>query len=127
METLIINHRHKMRWYQRWATRKATLLLWVLFIGMCQPWTDDYLNTDIQYEDMMWYGLHLVLLLIAGLYLYYRYQKNRKAVAPLSQPLTLQDYSNYTGLSQTMLENARKSQIVTVFHDENGHIVSINP
>jgi poly-beta-1,6-N-acetyl-D-glucosamine biosynthesis protein PgaD len=93
---------------------------------MCQPWTDNYLNTDIQYEDMMWYGLRLVVLLIAGLYLFYRYQKNRKSIAPLSQPLTLQDYSNYTGLSQTMLENARNSKNATVFHDENGHIVSIN-
>ena len=126
METVIINHRHKMPWYQRWVTRKATLLLWVMFVGMCQPWQDKYLDTGLQYEDMMWYGLRIVILAMAALYLYYRYLVQQKIQAPLEQPYTTEDYSSYTGLSPTMIENARKSKIVTVFHDENGHIVSIN-
>lgn len=126
METIIINHRHKMPWYQRWATRKATLLLWVMFVGMCQPWQDEYLDTGLQYEDVMWYGLRIVILAMAALYLYYRYLVQQKTVAPLSKPLTLQDYSSYTGLSETMLTEARNSKNVTVFHDESGQLVSIN-
>lgn len=115
-----------MPWYKRWANRKLTLLIWVMFIGMCQPWQDEYLDTGLQYEDMMWYGLRIVLLATAALYLYCRYLIQQKTVAPISQPYTLQDYSSHTGLSPTMIENARNSKNATVFHDENGHIVSIN-
>jgi biofilm PGA synthesis protein PgaD len=36
------------------------------------------------------------------------------------------DYSNYFNVENTQLEECVESQLVTVYHDDHGHIIRIN-
>lgn len=125
MEGVIIDVRDKLPWYRRLWTTKATMLLWVLFIGMCRPWHDNYHDVQIQFEDLMWYGLQAASLLFAVVWVYRRHVWREKT-KPNTQQLETLDYANYIGTSECNLNNAQNSNRIVVHHDEHGKIVAVN-
>lgn len=138
METLIINKRHELPKRKRWLWDALTIGLWLGFIYLWQPllhvlyriitlkvppeeisdWIFEHIHS-VTFE-------HAISMLIATPIVLFALSRLNRHQAP-SEHLIYEsnDYSNYFHIDDTQLQLCGDSQLVTVYHDEHGHIIGL--
>lgn len=137
-ETLIINKRHEMPRRKRLIWDVLTIALWLGFIYLWKPLLIVFYGiitlsvpaneiADWIYENISSVTFeHAIMMLIATpivLFVLSRLNRHREPSEHLIYHN--EDYSNYFGLSAEELQSSSKSQYVTVYHNEHGHIISL--
>ncbi|ADR33194.1 hypothetical protein Sulku_0527 [Sulfuricurvum kujiense DSM 16994] len=139
METLIINKRHEMPRRKRWFWDAMTIALWLGFIYLWKPllivlykiitlkeapdtisdWIFENVSS-VTFEN----ALYMLILTPVILFVLSRLNRHR---APSEHLLyTSYDYSNYFRIDNAELQKCIDSQLVTVYHDDRGHIIHLN-
>jgi len=139
METLIINKRHEMPKRKRWVWDALTIALWLGFIYLWKPLlivlykiitlkeTPDAMS-DWIFENVSSVTFeHAVSMLIATPIILFALSRLNRHRAPSEHLLyESNDYSNYFRIDNTELQQCVDSQLVTVYHNEHGHIIHLN-
>lgn len=139
METLIINKRHEMPKRKRWLWDALTIALWLWFIYLWKPVIHVFhriLTTDAADEeisDWIFENIHSVTfehaisMLIATPIILFALSRLNRHQAPSEHLLyESSDYSNYFRIDNTELQQCVDSQLVTVYHNEHGHITHLD-
>ena len=130
----IIDHRNELPWHQRYASTTSTALLWGIwillwrpvmiilgFIGVKNPHIVEHilgLFLSAIEKGILFLLLAALILLLWNNFVPYKSFKRGEAK-------TIHDYANYFGFDAAQLKRAREQQIVTIHHDDAGHIVEI--
>jgi len=139
METLIINKRHEMPKRKRWFWDALTIALWLGFIYLWKPLlivlykiitlkeTPDAIS-DWIFENVSSVTFeHAVSMLIATPIILFILSRLNRHRAPSEHLLySSHDYSNYFRIDDEKLQQCVESQLVTVYHNEHGHITQLN-
>jgi len=139
METLIINKRHEMPKRKRWFWDALTIALWLGFIYLWKPLlivlykivtlkeTPDAIS-DWIFENVSSVTFeHAVSMLIATPIILFALSRLNRHRAPSEHLLyESSDYSNYFRIDNAELQQCVESQLVTVYHNEHGHIIHLN-
>lgn len=131
----LIDHRHQLPWYQRYTSHVATALLWGIWILLWRPVMIILGLIGIQSPSVVHHIIDLFvsaiergMLMIAFasiILLVWNKFVPTKSFRP-QQTHTLLDYAQHFGLDAEHIEQARLQQIITVYHDQNGHITNIS-
>lgn len=139
METLIINKRRELPKTKRLLWDGATILLWLGFLYLWKPvfiifYSIITLNAPAE-EIADWiFGEissvpfeHAVLVLITTPVILFILSRLNRHQAP-SEHLIYHssDYSDYFNLDNAQLQQCTNSQLVTVYFDHHGHIISMD-
>lgn len=135
METLIINKRRELPKTKRLIWDLATILLWLGFIYLWKPvliifykiimlevpaeeisdWIFENISSvTFEHAVYMLVGTPMVLFVLSRLS---RHQAPSEHLIYHSN-----DYANYFHVDDTQLQQCINSQLVTVYHDDHGHI-----
>ncbi len=135
METLIINKRRELPKTKRMIWDAATILLWLGFIYLWKPVLHVFyriITSEVPAEEIAdWifenihsvtFG-HAVFVLITTPVVLFVLSRLHRHQAP-SEHLIYHssDYANYFNLDDAQLQQCANSQLVTVYHDDHGHI-----
>lgn len=138
-ETLIINKRHELPKRKRLVWDGLTIGLWLGFIYLWKPLLVVFYGIITlkvpadKISDWIFENIHSVTfehaisMLIATpivLFILSRLNRHRAPSEHLLYKST--DYSNYFHLDDDQLQQCANSQLVTVFHDDHGHITHLN-
>jgi biofilm PGA synthesis protein PgaD len=139
METLIINKRRELPKTKRIIWDTVTLLLWLGFFYLWKPVfhvfyriftlnapaeeLSDWIFGEIHsvtFEHALWMlvGTPIVLFTLSRL--------NRHQAPSEHLIYHSNDYANYFHVNHTHLQECVHSQFITVYHDDHGHITSLN-
>lgn len=138
METLIINKRHELPKRKRWLWDALTIGLWLGFIYLWKPLLVVFYGIVTlkvpadKISDWIFENIHSVtfehalsMLIATPIVLFILSRLNRHR-APSEHLLYKSiDYSNYFHLDDAHLQQCANSQLVTVYHDEHGHIIGL--
>lgn len=140
-DTLIINARHQMRWYQRLFSDASTAMLWGFWLWMWRPvlsifsWLSSFGATfqptllklastnGIGMSPINFEGGVVALVGTSGTLLLWNLLPARKATTPEVQ--TLRDYARHFELPEQEIISGRATSVCVVHHDENGRIIRI--
>ncbi len=138
METLIINKRRELPKTKRIIWDIATLLLWLGFIYLWKPVFHVFyriitLNAPSEeLSDWIFGEIHsvtvehaLYMLIGTPIVLFILSRLNR--FKPPSEHVIYEssDYAHYFNIGTAQLQECANSQMITVYHDDHGHIISI--
>ncbi len=139
METLIINKRRELPRTKRIIWDIATVLLWLGFIYLWKPvfqifyriitlgapaeelsdWIfGEISSVTFEHALFMLIGTPIVLFILSRLN---RHQAPSKHLLYASS-----DYANYFNIDNTQLQECSNSQLVTVHHNDHGHIIHLD-
>lgn len=139
METLIINKRRELPKAKRIVWDIATVLLWIGFIYLWKPVLIIFykiITLKVPAEeiaDWIFENIgsvtfeHAIILLIATptiLFILSRANRHQEPSEHLFYASS--DYADYFHLDDTQLQQCTNSQLVTVYHDDHGHILRLN-
>jgi biofilm PGA synthesis protein PgaD len=138
METLIINKRHELPRSKRLIWDIATVLLWLGFIYLWQPLLLVFYRiltfkepaegiSDWIFENVssVTFENALLMLVTTPAFLFVLSRLNRHKAPSEHLLYEPEDYALYFGLNYPQLEECSNSQLVTVYHDEHGHITHL--
>lgn len=138
METLIINKRHEMPKRKRWFWDALTIGLWLGFIYLWKPVIHIFhkiIASNVPAEevsDWIFENIHSVTfehaisMLIATPIILFTLSRLNRHRAPSEHLLyESSDYSNYFRIDNAELQQCVDSQLVTVYHNEQGHITHL--
>ncbi|MDP1785246.1 MAG: poly-beta-1,6-N-acetyl-D-glucosamine biosynthesis protein PgaD [Sulfuricurvum sp.] len=139
METLIINKRRELPRTKRIIWDIATVLLWLGFIYLWKPVLHVFyriITSEVPAEeiaDWIFENIHSVtfenavfMLIATPVVLFILSRLNRHQAPSEHLIYHSSDYSNYFHLDDTQLQECANSQLVTVYHDDHGHIIRLN-
>lgn len=139
METLIINKRRELPKTKRIIWDIATVLLWLGFIYLWKPVFHVFyriitLNAPAdEIADWIYGEIHsvtfehaLYMLIGTPIVLFILSRLNRHQAPSEHLLYKSSDYANYFHLDDTQLQQCANSQLVTVYHDDHGHILRLN-
>ncbi|MDP3464138.1 MAG: poly-beta-1,6-N-acetyl-D-glucosamine biosynthesis protein PgaD [Sulfuricurvum sp.] len=139
METLIINKRRELPKTKRIIWDLATILLWLGFIYLWKPvfhvfyriitsnvpgeeisdWIFENIHSvTVEHAVYMLVGTPIVLFVLSRL--------NRHQAPSEHLIYHSNDYANYFQVEETQLQQCTNSQLVTVYHDDHGHIIRLD-
>lgn len=138
-ETLIINKRHEIPKRKRWLWDAMTIGLWLGFIYLWKPVLVIFYKiitlevpadeiADWIYENISSVTFeHAVFVLIVTPIILFTLSRLNRHRAP-SEHLIYHsdDYAEYFHLDEAKLEKCSNTQLVTVYHDDHGHIIDLN-
>lgn len=139
METLIINKRQELPKTKRIIWDVITLLLWIGFIYLWKPIFHVFyriITLDAPSEELsdwifgeihsvtFWNALYMLIGTPIVLFVLSRLNRH---LAP-SEHLIYHssDYSSYFNIDDTQLQECIDSQLVTIYHDDHGHIIHLD-
>ncbi|MFA5216786.1 poly-beta-1,6-N-acetyl-D-glucosamine biosynthesis protein PgaD [Sulfuricurvum sp.] len=139
METLIINKRRELPRTKRLAWDIITILLWVGFIYLWKPLLHVFyriITLEVpanEISDWIFENIHSVTFenaiytLIATPVVLFLLSRLHRHQAP-SEHLIYhsKNYSDYFHLHDVQLQECENSQFITVYHDDHGHIISLD-
>jgi len=138
METLIINKRHEMPKRKRWFWDALTIALWLGFIYLWKPVIHVFhriVASNVPGEeisDWIFENIHSVtfehavsMLIATPIILFILSRLNRHRAPSEHLLYTSHDYSNYFHIDNGELQQSVESQLVTVYHNEHGHIIHL--
>lgn len=139
MKTLIINKRRELPRTKRIIWDGVTILLWLGFIYLWKPVLHVFyriITSEVPAEeiaDWIFENIHsvtfehaIVVLVATPLILFILSRLNRHQAPSEHLIYKSSDYSNYFHLNDTQLQQCANSQLVTVYHDDHGHIIRLN-
>lgn len=139
METLIINKRHELPRTKRIIWDIITLLLWIGFIYLWKPVFHVFYRIitlgapEEELADWIFGEIHsvtvehaLYMLIGTPIVLFILSRLNHHHAPSEHLIYHPDDYSNYFKVSSTELEECVNSQLVTVYHDDHGHILHLD-
>lgn len=137
-ETLIINKRHELPLAKRLLWDTATVLLWIGWIYLWKPLFLVFykiVTLDASMEDIsavifdqisavtFWHAI--VMLVTTSVVLFILSWLNRHVGPSKHLIYESTEYANYFKVNDIQLRQCIDSQLVTVHHDNHGHIVSL--
>lgn len=138
MESLIINKRHELPRAKRIMWDIATLLLWIGWIYLWKPLIVVFYQiltleagpdeiADVILENISTIPFHhaLFMLIATPLVLFILSRLNRHKSSSEHLIYEASEYAEYFKVDNTQLQACMKSQLVTVYHDEHGHITRL--
>lgn len=139
METLIINKRHEMPKRKRWLWDALTIGLWLGFIYLWKPVLVIFYKiitlevpadkiADWIYENIssVTFGHAVFVLSVTPVILFILSRLNRHRAPSEHLLYEPSDYSQYFNVDSIQLQQCANSQLVTVYHDEHGHIIRLD-
>ena len=139
METLIINKRRELPKTKRIVWDIITILLWGGFIYLWKPVFHVFYRIitlgapSEELSDWIFGEIHsvtfehaLYMLIGTPIVLFVLSRLNRHQAPSEHLIYHSSDYSNYFKVSDTELKECVNSQLVTVYHDDHGHITHLN-
>lgn len=139
METLIINKRHEMPKRKRWLWDALTIGLWLGFIYLWKPVLVIFYKiitlevpadkiADWIYENISSVTFeHAVFVLsVTPVILFVLSRLNRHRAPSEHLIYEPSDYSQYFNVDDMQLRECANSQLVTVYHDDHGHIIRLD-
>ncbi|HZF69726.1 poly-beta-1,6-N-acetyl-D-glucosamine biosynthesis protein PgaD [Sulfuricurvum sp.] len=139
METLIINKRRELPKTKRIIWDIITVLLWIGFIYLWKPVfhvfyriitlgapadeLSDWIFGEI-HSVTVWHALYMLIGTPIVLFILSRLNRHQ---AP-SEHLIYHsdDYAGYFNVNSEELQQCTNNQLVTVFHDDHGHIIRLD-
>jgi biofilm PGA synthesis protein PgaD len=138
VETLIINKRHEMPKRKRWLWDALTIGLWLGFIYLWKPVLIIFYKiitlevpadeiADWIYENISSVTFeHAVFVLsVTPVILFVLSRLNRHRAPSEHLLYEPSDYSKYFNVDDMQLQQCTNSQLVTVYHDDHGHIIHL--
>lgn len=139
METLIINKRRELPRAKRVIWDAVTVALWLGFLYLWKPLLIVFYRiitlkeppgeiSDWIYENVSSVTFeHAVFILFATPVVLFILSRLNRHQAPTEHLLfNPADYADYFKVNSAELEECSKSQLITVYHDEHGHIVRLD-
>lgn len=139
METLIINKRRELPKTKRILWDGATVLLWLGFLYLWKPVFHVFyriitLNAPAEeIADWIFGEIHsvtfehaLYMLIGTPIVLFILSRLNRHQAPSEHLIYHSNDYANYFNLDNAQLQQCANSQLVTVYFDKHGHIISLD-
>jgi poly-beta-1,6-N-acetyl-D-glucosamine biosynthesis protein PgaD len=137
-DSLIINARHQMRWYQRLFSDASTAMLWGFWLWLWRPvlsifaWLGSFgasfqptlIKLVSNGSPLNIEGSMMALVGTSGTLLLWNLLPARKAETP--KVMTLRDYAAHFELPELEIINGRASSVCVVHHDEDGRIVRVD-
>lgn len=138
MESLIINKRHELPIKNRLIWDGVTVLLWLGWIYLWKPFliviykiitlhADPEEISDVIYDSINAIPVHhAVFMLIATPVVLFILSRLHRYKAP-SEHLIYEpeDYAHHFNVESAQLRQCLNSQLVTVYHDDHGHITGL--
>lgn len=139
METLIINKRRELPKTKRIIWDIITVLLWIGFIYLWKPVFHVFYRIITlgapaeEISDWIFGEIHsvtfehaLYMLIGTPIVLFILSRLNRHQAPSEHLIYHSSDYSDYFNVDNTELEQCVSSQLVTVYHDDHGHIIHLD-
>lgn len=139
VETLIINKRHELPKRKRWLWDALTIGLWLGFIYLWKPVLVIFYKiitlevpadkiADWIYENISSVTFeHAVFVLsVTPVILFVLSRLNRHRAPSEHLIYHADDYAEYFNLNEAQLKQCADSQLVTVYHDDHGHIIRLD-
>ncbi|MGA9045360.1 poly-beta-1,6-N-acetyl-D-glucosamine biosynthesis protein PgaD [Sulfuricurvum sp.] len=139
METLIINKRHEMPKRKRWLWDALTIGLWLGFIYLWKPLLVVFYGIITlkvpaeEISDWIFENIHSVtfehaisMLIATPIILFILSRLNRHRGPSEHLIYHASDYSNYFHLDDAQVQQCVNSQLVTIYHNDHGHIIGLN-
>ena len=138
METLIINKRHELPKAKRILWDGITVLLWLGFFYLWKPVFHVFyriITLDApadEISDWIFGEIHsvtfehaIIVLIMTPIVLFILSRANRHRAPSEHLIYNSSDYSNYFNLDNAQLQQCTQSQLVTVYFNHHGHIISL--
>lgn len=139
METLIINKRRELPRTKRLIWDAATVALWLGFLYLWKPLLIVFYRiitlkepavdiSDWIYENVSSVTFeHAIFMLFATPVVLFILSRLNRHQAP-SEHLLFEpgDYADYFQVDPIRLQQCANSQLVTVYHDDHGHIIALD-
>ena len=138
METLIINKRHELPRAKRMFLDFITVLLWLGWIYLWKPLIivfykiltlkanpDEISDVILNNIGVIPFHKALFMLIATPIVLFILSRLNRHMSSSKHVQYQPDEYADYFQVNKTQLEACVNSQLVTVHHDEHGHITSL--
>jgi biofilm PGA synthesis protein PgaD len=138
MEKLIINKRHELPKTKRIVWDIITVLLWLGFIYLWKPVFHVFYRIITlgapaeELSDWIFGEIHSVtfehaisMLVVTPIVLFILSRLNRHQAPSEHLLYESSDYSNYFHVNDAELQQCVESQLITVFHNEHGHIIRL--
>jgi poly-beta-1,6-N-acetyl-D-glucosamine biosynthesis protein PgaD len=138
METLIINKRHELPRFKRFIWDAATIVLWLCFLYLWKPLllvfyriitlkepVEDISDWIFENVSSVPFEHALMMLIMTPALLFVLSRLNRRKAPSEHLLYESEDYAEYFGLDHTQLKEFSNSQLVTVYHNEHGHITHL--
>lgn len=139
MQTLIINKRHEMPRRKRLLWDGFTILLWVGWIYLWKPLIVVFYKiimldapiaelSDVIYEEVnaIPFEHAIMMLTITPVILFVLSRLNRHRQPSEHRIYDVTEYAGYFKIEEAELKRCKESQLVTVYHDDNGHIIRLD-
>lgn len=139
METLIINKRHELPVRKRLFWDIGTVLLWIGWIYLWKPVLIIFykiIMLDAPVEELsnaIFDTIHAVpfdkavFMLIATPIVLFALSRLNRHVAPTEHLIyKSSEYADYFHVDDSQLQKCANSQLITVYHDEHGHITRLD-
>lgn len=138
METLIINKRHELPLAKKIVWDSITVLLWIGWLYLWKPFfhvlhkifTLDAKPNDIY--DVIMQNIHVIplykaltMLIATPLILFILSRINRHKTSSTHLVYESDEYAKYFNVDNSQLEHCKHSQLITVYHDDHGHITTL--
>lgn len=138
METLIINKRHELPLRKRLVWDSMTALLWIGWIYLWKPLLvvfygiitlkaepDDIADVIVSEIGVIPFENAITMLIATPLVLFVLSRLNRHKAPSEHLIYEPEDYAEYFNLDDSQLEECVNSQLITVYHDDQGHITRL--
>ena len=138
MESLIINKRHELPRAKRLMWDIATVLLWIGWIYLWKPLIVVFYHiltlkaapgemADVILDNISVMPFHhaIFMLIATPLVLFILSRLNRHKSSTEHLLYDASEYANYFGVENTQLQECVNSQLITVYHDDHGHITRL--
>jgi biofilm PGA synthesis protein PgaD len=138
METLIINKRHEMPRRKRWLWDAMTIGLWLGFVYLWKPVlivAYEILTLKVPAEEVSYWIFenissvtfeHAIYTLIGTPVVLFVLSRLNRHRAPSEHLLyEAHDYAHYFHIDGIQLQTCVDSQLVSVYHNEQGHITHL--
>ena len=139
MKNMIINKRHELPLSKRLLWDIVTILLWVGFIYLWKPLLHVFYRILTstapadEISDWIYDNIHSVtfehaifMLTATPIVLFVLSRLNRHKYPDEHLIYKSSDYATYFNVNETELQQCTDSQLITVYHDDNGHIICLD-
>lgn len=137
-KTLIINQRHELPFSKKIGWDIVTILLWAGWIYLWKPLLIVFYNivtldanvdeiSKVIFDEISAVTVeHALLMLVATPTVLFILSWLNRHVAPSEHFIyKFDEYANYFKVDSTKLRETMDSQLITIYHDDNGHIANI--
>lgn len=139
METLIINKRRELPKAKRIFWDGITVLLWLGFLYLWMPVFHIFYRIITlgapaeEMADWIFGEIHsvtfenaIIVLITTPVVLFILSRLNRHQAPSEHLIYHTSDYANYFNVNDAQLQQCSDSQLVTVYHDDQGHLINLD-